>query len=72
MTRALGVKGIVKKKRELYMVGQTRVHLDEVEGLGNFMELEVSHFSLLLLIAKQWSTADIGFLAVVGVTTFVG
>ncbi|CAE1242982.1 unnamed protein product [Acanthosepion pharaonis] len=41
LTRALGVKGIVKKKRELYMVGQTRVHLDEVEGLGNFMELEV-------------------------------
>ena len=24
------------------MVGQTRVHVDEVESLGNFMELEVS------------------------------
>ena len=39
---ALGVKGRVKKTRLLYMVGQTRVHVDEVEGLGNFMELEVS------------------------------
>jgi predicted adenylyl cyclase CyaB len=32
---------VVRKKRHLYLVGQTRVHLDEVEGLGEFMELEV-------------------------------
>ncbi|KAL5006277.1 hypothetical protein ScPMuIL_015083 [Solemya velum] len=39
--RALGIRGIVKKKRVLYMVGQTRVHVDTVENLGHFMELEV-------------------------------
>ena len=38
---ALGVRGVVKKTRYLYLVGQTRVHLDDVEGLGQFMELEV-------------------------------
>jgi predicted adenylyl cyclase CyaB len=38
---ALGVRGVVRKTRYLYMVGQTRIHLDEVEGLGHFMELEV-------------------------------
>src|SRR6185503_8914246 len=38
---AYGIRGIVKKKRYLYLVGQTRVHLDDVEGLGRFMELEV-------------------------------
>lgn len=38
---ALGVRGVVRKTRTLYLVGQTRVHLDEVEGLGEFMELEV-------------------------------
>jgi len=38
---ALGQKGVVKKKRLLYLVGQTRVHCDEVEGLGHFVELEV-------------------------------
>ncbi len=38
---ALGVAGEVRKVRLVYMCGQTRVHLDEVEGLGHFMELEV-------------------------------
>lgn len=38
---ALGVRGVVRKTRYLYMVGQTRIHLDDVEGLGHFMELEV-------------------------------
>jgi adenylate cyclase len=38
---ALGIIGVVKKQRTLYLVGQTRVHLDMVDGLGEFMELEV-------------------------------
>ncbi len=41
LTDALGQVGQVKKERRLYMVGQTRVHVDCVEGLGDFMELEV-------------------------------
>ena len=41
LTLALGVRGVVRKTRYLYMVGQTRIHLDDVEGLGHFMELEV-------------------------------
>jgi adenylate cyclase class IV len=31
----------VRKRRSVVMVGRTRVHLDAVEGLGDFMELEV-------------------------------
>ena len=39
--RALGIVGRVRKLRRLYLVGRTRVHLDDVEGLGSFVELEV-------------------------------
>jgi len=31
---------VVKKHRDLWMHGNTRIHLDEVEGLGTFMEFE--------------------------------
>jgi len=31
----------VRKHRTLYLVRKTRVHLDEVEKLGTYMELEV-------------------------------
>jgi predicted adenylyl cyclase CyaB len=41
LTQALGVRGTVKKRREVYFVGPTRIHLDTVEGLGTFLELEV-------------------------------
>ncbi len=38
---AYGEAGRVRKNRTLYLVGRTRVHLDKVEGLGDFLELEV-------------------------------
>ena len=38
---ALGCVGTVKKDRLVWLVGRTRVHLDEVAGLGTYMELEV-------------------------------
>jgi len=41
LQRALGLAGVVRKRRYLYLHGPTRIHLDEVEGLGKFLELEV-------------------------------
>ena len=41
LSRALGVCGRVVKQRTLFLVGRTRVHLDRVDGLGEFLELEV-------------------------------
>ena len=41
LAAALPVRGVVRKTRLLLLAGRTRIHLDEVESLGSFMELEV-------------------------------
>ncbi|MBK7702188.1 MAG: class IV adenylate cyclase [bacterium] len=41
LAQANGETGRVVKHRTVYLVGRTRVHLDRVEGLGDFLELEV-------------------------------
>jgi predicted adenylyl cyclase CyaB len=41
LEKTLGKIGEVQKDRTLYMIGQTRVHLDRVSSLGGFRELEV-------------------------------
>ena len=41
LTLAYGKAGRVRKKRILFLAGRTRIHLDRVEGLGEFLELEV-------------------------------
>jgi len=41
LAAALGVRVEVRKHRSVCLVGRTRVHLDAVEGLGDYLELEV-------------------------------
>jgi len=41
LSLACGQNGRVKKHRTLFMKERTRIHLDRVEGLGDFLELEV-------------------------------
>ena len=41
LARALGIRGEVRKSRKVFMVGRTRIHLDRVEDLGDYLELEV-------------------------------
>lgn len=40
-SKTLGVSGQVNKTRTLFMYGQTRIHFDEVDTIGFFLELEV-------------------------------
>ncbi len=40
LTHALGTTGTVSKRRQLLLYRNTRIHLDAVEGLGTFVELE--------------------------------
>lgn len=41
LTLAYGAAGRVIKQRTLFMVGQTRLHLDRVKHLGDYLEFEV-------------------------------
>ena len=41
LSGAYGIRGTVCKRREVFLVGNTRIHLDCVERLGKFLELEV-------------------------------
>ncbi|MDX6664158.1 MAG: cytidine deaminase, partial [Solirubrobacteraceae bacterium] len=37
---ALGIRAVVVKRRRLFLWRDVRIHLDEVEELGTFVELE--------------------------------
>lgn len=40
LTAALGVQCVVEKRREIFLYQNVRIHLDEVTGLGSFLEFE--------------------------------
>jgi adenylate cyclase class 2 len=40
LNKALGLMTVVDKRREIYFVENVKIHLDQVEGLGEFVEVE--------------------------------
>ena len=64
LAMAYGTAGRVRKHRTLYLVGRTRVHLDRVEGLGDFLELEV--------VLAETESADAGVKEARGLMTALG
>jgi predicted adenylyl cyclase CyaB len=40
LQHALAILTVVDKKREIYFIGNVKFHLDQVKGLGNFVEIE--------------------------------
>ena len=45
LTKSLGVKVVVKKNREIYYIGNVKFHIDEVPGLGSFVEIEAGNMT---------------------------
>jgi adenylate cyclase, class 2 len=43
LAEALGIKIIVEKKRRIYYLENIKIHIDEVPGLGNFIEIEAGN-----------------------------
>jgi adenylate cyclase len=64
MKAALGEIGTVRKRRTLFLIGQTRVHLDEVEDLGDWLELEV--------VLEAGQTAEDGAAVAHGLMSLLG
>jgi predicted adenylyl cyclase CyaB len=42
LSKSLGIKIIVEKKREIYFIENVKFHVDEIAGLGSFVEIEAS------------------------------
>ncbi len=40
LTQALGILMVVEKRRDIYFIDNVKFHLDEVTGLGTFVEIE--------------------------------
>jgi len=40
LASACGIKAVVDKRRRIFLYNNVRIHLDEVESLGNFIEFE--------------------------------
>jgi adenylate cyclase class 2 len=43
LTKSNGIKVVVEKKREIYYIGNVKFHIDEVPGLGSFIEIEAGN-----------------------------
>jgi predicted adenylyl cyclase CyaB len=43
LTNSIGIKVIVEKKREIYFIDNIKFHIDVLQGLGHFVEIEASN-----------------------------
>ncbi len=41
LTARFGIRAVVRKRREVFLIRNARIHLDAVSGLGSFIEFEV-------------------------------
>ena len=58
LTRSMGIKVVVQKTREIYYIKNVKFHLDEVPGLGSFVEIEAGNILADLTQAQLKDQCD--------------
>jgi predicted adenylyl cyclase CyaB len=58
LLKAIGIKVVVRKRREIYFISNVKFHLDSLEGFGNFVEIEASNKNHSLETAKLYEQCD--------------
>lgn len=51
LTKSMGIKVVIKKKREIWYIDNVKFHIDEVVGLGSFVEIEAGN--MLAKLSKE-------------------
>jgi adenylate cyclase class 2 len=58
LTRSIGIKVVVKKIREIFYIRNVKFHIDEVPGLGSFVEIEAGNILANLSAAELKEQCD--------------
>lgn len=53
LAQALGVRAVVRKVRDIWYLGEVKLHVDEVEGLGSFVEIEAGDLAECERLMKE-------------------
>ena len=62
LRKSNGIKVVVEKKREIYYINNVKFHIDEVPGLGHFMEIEAGNIGVDISAAELRAQCDHYFL----------
>ncbi|MBO9660316.1 MAG: class IV adenylate cyclase [Chitinophagaceae bacterium] len=58
LSKSNGVKIVVEKSRDIYYIRNVKFHIDEVPGLGSFMEIEAGNIGVDLSAAELRAQCD--------------
>ena len=59
LSSTLGIKVVVDKKRKIYFIDNVKFHIDQVKGLGSFVEIEAIDTARVLTIADLHKQCEI-------------
>ncbi len=58
LTKSMGVKVVIRKKREIWYIDNVKFHIDDVPGLGSFVEIEAGNMITDLSVEELRQQCD--------------